>query len=531
MTKRLFSRRGALDGRKISFNFPENYKPDSNDMLKIDKGAVLASAAALTSSLACAAQPNVVFILADDMGYGDVSALNENSRIRTPAIDALCREGVVFTDAHAASSVSTPSRYGILTGRYAFRTTLKNGVTNSYSPPLIASDRRTIATVLAEQGYETACIGKWHLGWNWTYGEGKKVDFSRPIANGPTARGFGYFFGIAASLDMPPYVYIENDRVTAAPDRVSTEGRGILLQRSGPQGADFEHGECLQRITRQSLEYIGRQSRKKPFFLYMPLTAPHTPILPSEEFRGRSGLSPYGDFVMMVDDAVAQVVARLKEQGLYENTLIVFTTDNGCYHGAGVREMEAAGHYPSYIYRGYKSDLYDGGHRVPLVVSWGGRKGGRVERGLTSLTDFYATFAEMTGYRLTPGEGEDSYSLWGVITGKGRNRRPDAVHHSIDGSFSLREGRWKLLFAGGSGGWSFPTLPKDREYIAVQPAMQLYDLESDPAETKNVIAEHPEIAERLTDRMREYIERGRSTPGPAQTNENSREWKQTALFM
>ena len=498
--------------------------------MKLDKSAVLVSAAALTSSLACAAQPNVVFILADDMGYGDVSALNEKSRIRTPAIDALCRDGVTFTDAHSGSSVSTPSRYGILTGRYAFRTTLKSGVTNSYSPPLIAPSRRTIATFLSELGYSTACIGKWHLGWNWTMRDGK-VDFSGPVGDGPVTRGFDYFFGIPASLDMPPYVYIENDRVTAQPDRTSADGKGLLLQRSGPQGADFEHGECLQRITRKSLEYIAAQSAKKPFFLYMPLTAPHTPILPSEEFRGKSGLSPYGDFVMMVDDVVAQIVARLKEQGLYENTVVVFAADNGCFHGAGVKEMEAGGHFPSYIYRGYKSDLFDGGHRVPLVVSRGGKNGGRVERGLVSLTDFYATFAEMAGYRLTPGEGEDSYSLWGVVTGKGGNLRPDAVHHSNNGSFSLREGRWKILFTAGSAGWSFPTFPKDREYIATLPSMQLYDLESDPGETKNVIAEHPDVVRRLTVRMREHIERGRSTPGPVQTNETRGEWKQTALFM
>lgn len=499
-------------------------------MIRLNKRAILASAATFTSSLAGISQPNVVFILADDMGYGDVSALNEHSRIKTPAIDALCREGVVFTDAHAGSSVSTPSRYGILTGRYAFRTTMKSGVTNSYSPPLIARDRRTIATCLSEQGYATACIGKWHLGWNWSARDGK-VDFSGPVEEGPVTRGFDYFFGIPASLDMPPYVYIENDRVTALPDRVAADGKGILLQRKGPQGADFEHGECLQRITRKSLEFLSRQQAGKPFFLYMPLTAPHTPILPSEEFRGRSGLSAYGDFVLMVDDAVAQVVDRLKAAGLYENTVVVFASDNGCFHGAGVREMEAAGHYPSYVYRGYKSDLYDGGHRIPLVVSWGGRQGGRIEEGVVSLTDFYATFAEMTGYGLLPSEGEDSYSLWGVLTGTGRNLRPDVIHHSNDGSFSLREGRWKLLFTADSGGWSFPTKARDREWLATQPAMQLYDMEKDPGERVNVVDEHPDIVRRLSERMRSYIERGRSTPGPVQPNETQGEWKQIGLFM
>lgn len=499
-------------------------------MIRLNKRAFLASAATLTSSLAGISQPNVVFILADDMGYGDVSALNEHSRIQTPAIDSLCREGVVFTDAHSGSSVSTPSRYGILTGRYAFRTTLKSGVINSYSPPLIARDRRTIATYLSEQGYTTACIGKWHLGWDWSVRNGK-VDFSGPISEGPVTRGFDYFFGIPASLDMPPYVYIENDRVTALPNRTAADGKGILLQRKGPQGADFEHGECLQRITRKALEFIADQHVGKPFFLYMPLTAPHTPILPSEEFQGKSRLSAYGDFVLMVDNVVSQVVSQLKDLGMYENTVVVFTSDNGCFHGAGVKDMEAAGHYPSYIYRGYKSDLYDGGHRIPLVVSWGGRQGGRIENGVVSLTDFYATFAEMTGYDLRPSEGEDSYSLWGIVTGTGRNLRPDVIHHSNDGSFSLRDGRWKLLFTAGSGGWSFPTEPKDRDFLATQPPMQLYDLEKDPGEKNNVLDEHPDIVHDMRARMKRYIERGRSTPGPVQTNETNGAWEQIGLFM
>ena len=498
-------------------------------MSRLHKRALWASAAAL-SSLTGIAQPNVVFILADDMGYGDVSALNEHSRIHTPAIDSLCRTGIVFTDAHASASVSTPSRYGILTGRYAFRTPLKSGVTNSYSPPLIAPDRRTIATCLSERGYATACIGKWHLGWNWSM-RGGRVDFSAPIGQGPVTRGFDYFFGIPASLDMPPYIYVENDRVTALPDRVAAERKGILLQRKGPQGADFEHGECLQRITRKALEFIARQRPGKPFFLYMPLTAPHTPILPSEEFRGKSGLSAYGDFVLMVDDVVAQVVALLKESGLYENTIVVFTSDNGCFHGAGVKAMEAAGHYPSYVYRGYKSDLYDGGHRIPLVVSWGGRQGGRIERGIVSLTDFYATFAEMAGHELLPSEGEDSYSLWGILTGRGRNLRPDVIHQSNDGSLALRRGRWKLLFAAGSGGWSFPAEPRDHAYLAAQPPVQLYDLEEDPGETKNVWMEHPAIVDRMCARMRSCIERGRSTEGPVQQNETPDGWKQIRWFM
>ena len=235
---------------------------------------------------------------------------------------------------------------------------------------------------------------------------------------------------------------------------------------------------------------------------------------------------------MMVDDVVAQIVARLKEQGLYENTVVVFAADNGCFHGAGVKEMEAGGHFPSYIYRGYKSDLFDGGHRVPLVVSRGGKNGGRVERGLVSLTDFYATFAEMAGYRLTPGEGEDSYSLWGVVTGKGGNLRPDAVHHSNNGSFSLREGRWKILFTAGSGGWSFPTFPKDRGVYR----HASFDAALRPGERPR----RDEKRDRRTPRRRAPSDRPDAgsisnadarRPDPFRRNETRGEWKQTALFM
>lgn len=498
--------------------------------MKLSKNTILTSVTVLTSSLTCNSQPNIVFILADDMGYGDVSALNEKSLIPTPAIDKLSAEGITFTDAHSSSSVSTPSRYGLLTGRYSFRTSMKSGVLNSFSSPIITPDRRTIATYLSEKGYNTACIGKWHLGWNWGHRDGE-VDYSLPIEDGPTTRGFDYFFGIAASLDMPPYVYIENDRVTALPNRVSKEGKGIYLQRSGPQGEDFEHSKCLQRITSKSLEYIEQQNADQPFFLYMPITAPHTPILPSAEFQGKSGLSPYGDFVMMVDDVVAQVIAQLKKQRLYENTIIVFTADNGCFHGAGVKPMEKQGHFPSYIYRGYKSDLFDGGHRIPLIVSRGGRNGGRTEHGHVSLTDFYATFAEITGYKLASNEGEDSYSIYGIITGEGKNQRKNIIHHSNNGNFSLREGDWKILFTPDSGGWSFPTHSHDKDYIATLPLVQLYNIEKDPGETQNVINEYPEIAARLITQMREYIDRGRSTPGEIQKNETQGEWKQIIPFM
>lgn len=252
----------------------------------------LVACLAASGSVAYAQKPNIVFILADDMGYGDISAFNDQTVISTPHLDRLCENGIRFTDAHSNSSVSTPSRYGILTGRYAFRSELKSGVLGGYSEPIIPAERNTMATMLASQGYSTACIGKWHLGWNWGYSEnGKDVDYSAPIKNGPTERGFDYFYGIAASLDMAPYVYVENDMPTAIPTRISVDiKKGIKMQRSGPQSPDFSHPDCLPNFTGRAIRYIEEhKDADKPFFLYVPLTAPHTPVLPSAEFVGKSG--------------------------------------------------------------------------------------------------------------------------------------------------------------------------------------------------------------------------------------------------
>ncbi|GHV00181.1 arylsulfatase [Bacteroidia bacterium] len=496
---------------------------------------ILSSAAMLSLLGAKAQKPNVVFILADDLGIGDVSGINPRSRIETPELDAMCRSGIVFTDAHAASALSTPSRYGILTGRYCFRTALKEGVLNGFSAPLIAAGRPTVASMLSACGYATACIGKWHLGWNWTYREGgnKDVDYSLPITEGPTTRGFDYFYGTAGSLDMPPYVWVENDRATSIPDRTAPEGKAYKLLRPGPQAPDFEPIDVLPDLTAKAIEYIkGQKGSGKPFFLYVPLTAPHTPILPTPEWQGKSRLIQYGDFVMMLDNMVGQIVAALKKSGQYDNTIVVFTSDNGCYPGAGVNEMERKGHYPSYIYRGFKSDIYEGGHRIPLILTWGKKVKHRTEKGLVSLIDLYATLADMAGHRMSQSEGEDSYSFWPLLKGKGAPAREDAVFSSGDGSFSIREGDWKLIFCAGSGGWGYPSLPRDRDYIATQPKMQLYNLKDNPEETRNLVGEHPGIVERLSAKMRRYILDGRSTPGEKQTNETTdKEWKQTALFM
>lgn len=475
-------------------------------------------------------KPNIVFIFADDMGYGDVSALNENSKIQTTNIDRIAHEGVIFTDAHSSSSVSTPSRYSLLTGRYNWRSTMKSGVLMGYNNALIAPDRKTIANVLQGQGYQTACIGKWHLGWDWNNIEAgpENVDFSKPIANGPTTRGFDYFYGIIASLDMAPYVYVENDMPTALPDR-ETVNDGMKYWRKGPTASDFDHEQTLPNFINRAVSYIHDKSKEdKPFYLYLPLPAPHTPILPIKEYQGKSGLNPYGDFVLMVDDMVGKVMKALKDAGVEENTIIVFSTDNGCSPQAKFDELQEKGHYPSYIYRGHKADLFDGGHRIPCVVRWPARIKPHVVDQTICLTDFFATFAAVADYRLKDTEGEDSYNILPLLLNEKESNviREATVHHSINGEFTIRKGDWKLLLSPSSGGWSFPKPGTDDEVIKTLPLVQLYNMKEDPAETNNVYAEHPEIVKDLKDLMVKYVKDGRSTPGAPQKNDGPEIWKQ-----
>jgi len=290
-------------------------------------------------------KPNIVYILADDMGYGDVSGINENGRINTKNIDSIANGGMAFTDAHSGSAVCTPTRYGVVTGRYSWRTHMKRGVLNGWSKPLIKPERMTVASMLKQNGYNTGCVGKWHLGWEWHLTnkdadtenwslDPKNVDFNKPITNGPTARGFDYYFGIAASLDMSPYVYVENNMPTAVPDRMIDKSPGKAFWRKGPISPDFKHIDVLSTLTKKAVGFIERQSADKPFFMYFPLTAPHKPIMPDKNFQGKSGLNEWGDFILQVDWTVGQVIKALKRKGFEDNTLIIFTSDNGATPGA-----------------------------------------------------------------------------------------------------------------------------------------------------------------------------------------------------
>ncbi|WP_026947643.1 sulfatase family protein [Algoriphagus marincola] len=490
--------------------------------------------------------PNVIIILADDLGYGDIGAFNPESKIPTPHIDQLAQEGMSFTDAHTPSAVCTPTRYGLLTGRYNWRSKLKSGVLTGKSKALIEKERTTIADVMKNAGYHTAFIGKWHLGWNWGLQEGdslrgegwdakdfEQLDFTKPVSHTPNDLGFDYAFGHSGSLDMAPYVYVENGKVTAIPDTVTVNTGKYSWWREGPTAPDFDHEQVTPNFFERSIQYIKDQSKQnQPFFLYLALPSPHTPILPTPEWQGKSGVAPYADFMLMIDDYVGQINQAIKKAGIEDNTLVIFTSDNGGSPAAGLDIMQAAGHYSSYIYRGHKADIYEGGHRVPFIAKWPSKiKPGVLSSQTICLTDLMATAAEIVAYDLKPNEGEDSFSLLKMLEGNDTEGivREATVHHSINGSFAIRQGDWKLIMAKGSGGWSFPK-PGDPAEEGL-PEVQLYNLALDPGESQNLQDRYPEIVSDLKKLLIKYIQEGRSTPGLPQPNdEYSKPWPQISFI-
>jgi len=442
--------------------------------------------------------PNIVIILADDMGMGDVGAYNAASKVPTPGLDTLAATGMRFTDAHSPSSVCTPTRYALLTGRYAWRSSLKNGVLKGYSPLLIDLSRSTIATMLREKGYATAVIGKWHLG----LGDQEVTDYSRPLTPGPNDVGFDYFFGIPASLDFAPYTFVEDNRVYTSFDGdevVDSERRrygGEGFWRAGPIARDFAHQDVLPQIMEHSVDYIREQANSgntRPFFLYVPLSAPHTPWLPTPEFIGRSEAGYYGDFVTQVDHTVKQIINALEETGVSDNTIVFFTSDNGARWLP--EDIEKWGHRANMNNRGQKADIHEGGHRVPMIVSWPGRISPNTESGhLTTLADLYATITDLVGAELGPDDGEDSESILPTLLGNGQAQRAFVVHHSARGMFALRAGDWKLVEGLGSGGFTKPAVI---EPVEGGPVGQLYNLADDPSEETNLYLERPDIVGRL----------------------------------
>jgi len=452
-------------------------------------------------------KPNIIFVLCDDLGYGDIQCLNpQRGKILTPGVDRLASEGMVFTDAHSGSSVCTPTRYGLLTGRYSWRTKLQKGVVKGYDDNLIAKGRTTVADFLKAQGYHTGIIGKWHLNFNYTDKQtGEKLTPSKTvklapvgskIPDGPIARGFDYFHGFHHARSMK--VVSEDDVVIAHDEEIN----------------------MLPRITQKSVEYIqARGIDKKPFFLYVPYGSPHTPILPNKQWQGKSGINPYADFVMETDDGFKQILEALDKSGLTEDTIVIFSADNGCSKEANIQELIEKKHYPSAHLRGFKSDLWEGGHRVPFIVRWPPHiQAGTSSDQLICLTDFIATCADITQVTLPENSAEDSVSFLPALKGEPIvTTRKGIIHHSISGHFSYRQGKWKLLLAHGSGGWTAPN-EKVAKSQSHTPA-QLYDLETDPSEKKNLYASHPDIVAKLLIQLESDVKNGRSTAGVPATND------------
>ena len=463
-------------------------------------------AAALLSAQPRTDRPNIVYVLCDDLGWGDLRCYNRDSLIPTPHADRLASQGVRFTDMHSPSSVCTPTRYGILTGRYCWRTRLKSGVLQGYSPNLIEPGRPTVASMLKDRGYYSACVGKWHLG----LGTAERADYSQPLTPCPNDHGFDYSYIIPSSLDFEPYLYVENGRATEQPS-AKTEGRNDprgVFWRPGAIAPSFRFEDVLPTFASKATSILrDRAKSQQPFYLYLPLPAPHTPWMPTKQWEGRSKAGIYGDFAAMTDDVLGQVMRTLEETGLARNTLLVFTSDNGAHWTPD--DKAKFPHRANAHWRGMKADIWDAGHRIPFIARWPGRIAARsVSSELGCLTDFLATAAEITGAKLASDSGEDSYSLLPAYLGrKGPPIREAIVHHSSEGMFAIRQREWKLVLGRGSGGFSQPKkyTPKSGE-----PEGELYNLADDPSEENNLYPRHPERVAGLTALLTKYRQQGRS---------------------
>lgn len=449
--------------------------------------------------------PNVVIILVDDMGYGDPGCYNPQSKIPTPTIDLIAREGMRFTDAHAAGALCHPSRYGLMTGQYPFRA----DVSVWRKRPTIKEDQVTTASMLKGQGYHTAMVGKWHLGF-------LENGYENPLPGGPVDRGFDSYFGIRASTDIPPYFYIRNDRAVAPPtDRIEdnfSEGWSPIqgaFWRAGGIAPGLELKDVLPRFTNEAVKVIedhaGGENSDRPLMLYLAYPAPHTPWLPSPEFDGRSGAGMYGDFLMMVDAQIGMVLDALDNAGMSENTLLIFSSDNGpVWYDEDVKRL---GHDSSGGLRGMKADAWEAGHRMPFIVRWPGKvKQGSVSDQTICFTDILATFAAVTAADLPENAGPDSYSFLSVLKGEQPDDqaiRPPIVMQSGNGSMLIRSGDWKLINQLGSGGFSKPNRIEPGQD---DPAGQLYNMADDPGETNNVYLDNPEIVARLKSEMKQIVD-------------------------
>jgi arylsulfatase A len=466
----------------------------------------------LLASFTAAAAPNIVFILADDLGYGDVKALNAASKIPTPNIDRLAAEGMTFTDAHSPSAVCTPTRYATLTGRYSWRSKLKRGVLNGYGEPLIETDRPTVASHLRDHGYMTGVVGKWHLGLGFQK-DGDEWAWHKPVTYSPVDVGFEHSLVIPASLDFPPYVYIDGHKITGLPNRTQPGIKFPKFLRKGELGSDFSIEDCLDDLANEATSFIAKYADgDSPFMLYFPLTAPHKPVMPHSRFEGVTDLGPYGDFVVQVDWTVGQVLDAIDDAGIADNTVVILTSDNGSFmyrltdanepdHVADetVQAFYEGNHTANGPWRGTKADIWEAGHRVPFFARWPGK----IAAGSTSdepicHVDFFATAARLAGTELPAPTtaAPDSFDLTPLFFGTPEKfKRAPVIHHSGGAMFAIREGDWKLILGNGSGGRQ---LPKGKRF---EPPWQLFNLADDPGETNDLFTANPKKAHELEGKL------------------------------
>lgn len=477
-----------------------------------------------------ARQPNIVVILADDFGVGDIQVHYPENKIATPYLDKLVSEGMSFSDAHSPSAVCTPTRYGLLTGRYSWRTRLQEWVLATQEPPLIAADRPTLPGVLRDHGYSTALIGKWHLGWEWAGPQPSRMTeerngqkrmqwyFDKPAQQGPTTRGFDYYFGVDLP-NMPPFTYIENDTATPVPTAtyVHDDSEGVVMPRGfegSPMAPGWRFREIVPELTRRAVQQVReRANAEKPFFLFYSMTSPHEPVSPSAAFQEKSGINPIADFVMETDWSAGQVIQAVDEAGIGDDTIVIFTADNGHSHYTGWEGLIEAGHMPSGPYRGHKGDIWEGGHRVPLLVRWPGRVAPNSSSDqLVSLTDIFATVLSVLESDLPEAGAEDSISFLDAALGRESSAgRSSLVSHSNFGEFAYRDGPWKLVFKN-----SKPNLNESRGLPRV---IELYNLDDDIAEERDLAADRPEVVEQLRAKFDSVVSTGASRPGIDSAND------------
>lgn len=508
-------------------------------------------AAPHAAELAKPSKPNIVFILADDLGIGDTKCYGgESCRIDTPNIDALAAGGLRFTDAHASSSICAPTRRAIMTGRYEWRfgAPVNNGPWG-FCGPRPNTEKSTLGKVFKRFGYQTGYVGKWHLGTIMPTLDGKtqgptNVDFTKPLTYGPVQFGFDESFILPGSLDMYPYAFARNH---VWQGEITAQKGDSAFDRIGPAEKNFDFHQVLETLYKEAEAYIAKQSAKEPFFLFLALTGPHTPISPGVNWKGKSKLGVYGDFVMEVDHSVERVMNTLKKKGLDQNTLVLFSSDQGAAPYAGnilkatpgqIHLLEEKGHFSSGPYRGYKFSVYEGGLRVPLIAHWPAViKGGTTSDALVALNDLMATFAELTDANLNADEATDSFSFAHVLRdSKARSSRQHFIMQSAEDCFVVRSGNWKLCLCPGSGAqdqWLIEPLSKaswkasladfgkapTREDLKTFPFVQLFNLADDIHEDHNVAANHPDRVAAMVAILEQNIKKGRSTPGPQMKND------------